>query len=274
MTPVFANSAFVSAPERLVVRSGGRHPLRFKVRYGVHQHPTAGLVLIDTGYGPRVTEGAGRSLPLRIYASLLRPRLIEEHQPTRVLDRLGASTADVAAIVLTHFHADHVAALHLFPKARIYAKATVHARVEARSRFSNLRHGVFDELLPQDLSSRIVDIDKLSVKPAPNGLGEGADLFADGETLAVNLPGHAEGHFGICFAAQPVPLLYAVDTQWCAAALDPGKAPGLPAALVASDRRALAASSRRVAAFREQGGDVLLCHDPSDSPYDLPEASE
>jgi glyoxylase-like metal-dependent hydrolase (beta-lactamase superfamily II) len=274
LTPVFANSAFVSAPERLVVRSGGRHPLRFKVRYGVHQHPTAGLVLIDTGYGPRVTEGAGRSLPLRIYASLLRPKLIEELQPTRVLDRLGASTADVAAIVLTHFHADHVAALHLFPKANIYAKAAVLARIRARSRFANLRHGIFDELLPQDLSSRIVDIDQLPVRPAPHGLGEGADLFGDDETLAVDLPGHAEGHFGICFAAQLVPLLYAVDAQWCAAALAPGKAPGLPASLIASDRRALSASTRRVAAFVENGGDVLLCHDPSESPYDLPGAPE
>lgn len=274
MTPVFANSAFVSAPERLAVRGGGRHPLRFKVRYGVHQHPTAGLVLIDTGYGPRVTEGAGRSLPLRLYARLLRPELVEDHQPVRVLDRLGASTADVAAIVLTHFHADHVAALHLFPKAKIYAKAAVLARIRARSRFANLRHGIFDELLPQDLSSRIVDIDQLPVRPAPHGLGEGADLFGDGETLAVDLPGHAEGHFGICFAAQLVPLLYAVDAQWCAAALAPGKAPGLASALVASDRRALAASTRRVAAFVENGGDVLLCHDPSDSSYDLPGAPE
>ena len=270
MTPVFANSAFVSAPERLVVRGGGWNLLHLKVRYGVYQHPAAGLVLIDTGYGPRVTEGPGRSLPLRLYANLLRPKLVEEHQPARVLDRLGACPADVAAIVLTHFHADHVAALHLFPKARVYAKAATLARIRARSRFANLRHGIFDELLPHDLATRTVDIDKLSVRPAPHGLGQGADLFGDGTLLAVDLPGHAEGHFGICFAELPVPLLYAVDAQWCAAALEPGKAPGLPAALVSSDRRALASSTRRVAAFREQGGDVLLCHDPSVSPYDLP----
>ncbi|EAV43498.1 hypothetical protein SIAM614_02436 [Stappia aggregata IAM 12614] len=272
MTPVFANSAFVSAPERLAVRGGGRHPLRFKVRYGVYQQPTAGLVLIDTGYGPQVTEGPGRSLPLRLYARLLRPELVEEHQPVRVLERLNASTEDVAAIVLTHFHADHVAALTLFPKARIYAKAAVLARILARSRFANLRHGVFDELLPQDLTSRIVDIAQLPVRRAPHGLVEGADLFGDGTLLAVDLPGHAEGHFGICFAGLPVPLLYAVDAQWCAAALAPGKAPGLSSALVATDRRALAASTRRVAAFLENGGDALLCHDPSDSPYDLPGA--
>ncbi|GAB2184727.1 MBL fold metallo-hydrolase [Roseibium sp. LAB1] len=274
MTPAFANSAFVSAPERLVVRGGQRQPLRFKVRYGVQHHTTAGLVLIDTGYGPRVTECPGRSLPLRLYANLLRPKLVHEHLPTSVLARLGARTADVEAIVLTHFHADHVAALHLFPKARVFTKAAVFARVLARSRFANLRHGIFDELLPQDLSSRIVDIDKLPVIPAPHGLGQGADLFGDGSMLAVDLPGHAEGHFGICFAAQPVPLLYAVDTQWCEAALHPGMAPGLPAILVASDRATLADSTRRVAAFRKQGGDVLLCHDPSDSPYDLPGVPE
>ena len=82
-----------------------------------------------------------------------------------------------------------------------------------------------------------------------------------------------QGHFGLCFAGLAVPLLYAVDVQWCAAALPEAGRPGFPASLIADDTSALADSSRRVLAFRQAGGEVLLCHDPAASAYDLPEAA-
>lgn len=268
MRPVFASSAIVRAPERLVLAGGRWRTLRLKVRYGILRHPEAGLVLIDTGYGPRVTKGP-RSPALRLYAAVLGPELLAEGQPEAALQRLGATPEEVRAIVVTHFHADHVAALGLFPQARIFAQGSVLARIMARSGWRNLRHGVFTELLPAGLAARITDIGALPRRAAPLGLGAGHDILGDASLLAIDLPGHAEGHFGLCFTTLAVPLLYAVDVQWLAAALGESQAPGFPATLVADDQDGLAASTRRVAAFREAGGDVLLCHDPLDSPYDL-----
>ena len=270
MRPVFANSAFVRAPERLVLRKGRWRSLPLKVRYGLFRHPAAGLVLIDTGYGPRVTGGP-RSFALRLYNALFGPELSDQGQPEAALRQVGATPADVAVVILTHVHADHVSTLDLFPQAHIIARTRLLAQVEKRSLWQNLNHGVFAELLPKGLAARATDVDRFALRDAPLGLGTGRDLFGDGSVLAIDLPGHAEGHFGLCFAALPVPFLYAVDTQWLLAALPQERQPGFPASLIANDRQALAASARRVLAFRQAGGDVLLCHDPGQSPYDLPE---
>lgn len=268
MRPVFANSAFVSAPERFVLRGGRWQRLRLKVRYGLFHHPDAGLVLIDAGYGPRVTQGP-RSLPLRLYNAVFGPELVEAGQPETVLQRLGATLADVRLVILSHFHADHVSTLDLFPQARIFAKLRMLEDIQSRSTWQNLRHGIFAGLLPGGLATRITDVDGLAMRDAPLGLGMGHDLFGDGSVLALDLPGHAENHFGLCFTMLPVPLLYAVDAQWLLAALSAERQPGFPASLIAHDPRALAESARRVLAFRHAGGDVLLCHDPETSPYDL-----
>jgi len=268
VNPVFANSAIVNTPEWLVLKGGRRRKVRLKVRYGIFRHPDAGLLLIDTGYGPRVKQGP-RSMALRIYSSLLGAELWGQGQPEAALARLGARPQDVRAIVITHFHADHIACLDLFPQAQIFAKRSVFDRIRANNIWQNLRHGAFPELLPADLSARIVDIGDLERREAPLGLGMGYDLLGDGSMLAVDLPGHAEGHFGICFANLPVPFLYAVDAQWLLDAVPASRAPGFPASLIADSRRDLVESTRRVQAFRENGGDVLLCHDPADSPYDL-----
>lgn len=270
MKPVFANSAFVTAPERLFVRSGTWRCVPLKVRYGLFQHPAAGLVLIDTGYGPRVTRGR-RSLGLRLYNAILGPDLAMDGQPETVLHRLGFTPNNVSIAIITHFHADHVAGLDLFPTARIIAKTEVLGKILKQPARKNLRHGIFTELLPAGLVSRAVDVDGLAVSEAPLGLGKGRDLFGDGSVLAINLPGHAEGHFGLCFACLPRPLLYAVDAQWSSEALEDDRRPGFPASLIADDPLAVAESTRRVFAFRRAGGEVLLCHDPASSPHDLAE---
>lgn len=272
MKPVFANSAFVCAPERFVLRGGRWQSVRLKVRYGVFRHPAAGLVLMDTGYGPNVTQG-GRSLPLRLNNAVLGPQLVANGAPKAVLERLGASPADVKAIIVSHFHADHVSNLDLFPQARIFAKAQALERIRQKSGWQNLRHGFFEELLPAGLETRLIDLGSLALRDAPLGLGMGRDLFSDGSVLAIDLPGHAEEHIGLCFPRLPRPLLYAVDVQWLLAALAEEKRPGLPASLIAQNSRAAAQSAQRVLAFRAAGGDVLLCHDPNDSPFDLGEGA-
>lgn len=270
MRPVFANSAFVAALERFVIRGGRWKRIDLKVRYGLFRHPEAGLVLIDAGYGPRVTQGP-RSLVLRLYNAIFGPKLLAAGQPGAVLRRFGATPADIGTVILTHHHADHVATLDLFPQARIVTKAAMLERIRNRGLGKNLRHGVFAELLLEGLSTRTTDVDGLALRDAPFGLDAGRDIFGDGSVLAIDLPGHAEGHFGLCFTTLPVPLLYAVDVQWLVAALPAERQPGFPASLIADDRQALAESARRVLAFRQAGGAVLLCHDPETSPYDLPE---
>lgn len=273
MRPVFPNSATVTVNGRLVLRKAPPGRVALKVRYGLFVHPVHGPVLVDTGYGPQVTEAPGRSLPLRLYSTVLRPMLVEDQAPQAVLARMGFTPADVRLVILTHLHADHVARLDEFPQARILTRRAVLDATLGRSRFANLHRGIFPELLPAGLMDRCTDIDSLPRVAAPPGLPDGHDLFGDGSVLAIDLPGHAEGHFGLCFPRLAPPLLYACDVQWRVQALEPGRAPGYPARAVAEDRAAWAATTAQVAAFARGGGQVVLCHQPEDTPFDLPAAA-
>lgn len=255
----FANSAFIKAPGWVVEPGAGWARQNLRVRFGVLEHPQ-GLTLVDTGYGPRVTEGS-RGFALRAYAAAFRPQLVEG--PAEVLQRMGYGPADVRRIIVTHFHVDHVAALKDFPQAEVLAHGPTAAHVKAASHRQNLRHAVFKELLPDEL--KVTDVTALPQVTAPMGLGKGYDLFGDGQVLAIDLPGHAEGHFGLCLPEQS--LLYACDVQWTAGGLTTPE-PVLARA-VSQDRAAAQHSTARIAAFAEAGGHVVLCHDPALSPFDL-----
>lgn len=269
MKVVFANSAWVSAAERLILRGGSWRSVRLRVRYGLIIHPLAGPVLIDTGYTPKATSDTGRGAALRLYGAVLKPQLNADEQPQPVLERFGLTTQDVRTVIVTHFHADHIAGLSQFPNARFIASDAAWFRLKARTAWQNLHHGVFTELFPADFESRL---DGLSTKAriAPRGdIPGGADLFGDGSIVAVDLPGHADGQFGLLFAQMERPLLYAVDAQWLIAALMLNRTPGFPARLLAEDFAAIEPTSEMLRRFVAAGGEVMFCHDPEPTPYDL-----
>jgi glyoxylase-like metal-dependent hydrolase (beta-lactamase superfamily II) len=272
MSVVFVNSAFVDVPERLVLRGGSWRRISLRVRYGVFLHPRLGPVLIDLGYGPRATQGAGRSLALRLYGAALAPRLTSDGAPDLALARLGFTTDDVRVAALTHLHADHVARIDQFARARVLARRSATESTLARSAFGRVRRGVFRELLPPDLDARIDDVDAAPLAPAPLGLPAGRDLLGDGSLLAIDLPGHADGHFGVCFPHETPPLLYAVDAQWTMRALMEDRAPGFPARAFAESGADWAASAAIARAFARAGGEVALCHEPALGPRDAAQA--
>lgn len=264
MRPVFANSAWVTAPEWAILRGGGWRRRQLPVRYGLLRHPAVGPVLIDTGYTEHATKASSRSFALKTYSLLLRPQL----NPAGQIQRLGVSPEDIRLVIVTHFHADHVSGLNAFPNARFLASGTAWARISAKSHRQNMRHGVFTELLPKCFTSCMTPIEGKPLVSAPN-LPEGYDLFEDGSVLGIPLPGHADGHFGLYFRDSE--LLYATDTQWLAEALPQSKHPRLLSRLVSDDTDAGAQSSDVVVRFQGKGGKILLCHDDTPSEFDLPE---
>ncbi|AZO31249.1 MULTISPECIES: MBL fold metallo-hydrolase [Mesorhizobium] len=269
MKIVFANSAWVSAAERLILHGGSWQSVRLRVRYGLIFHPVAGPVLVDTGYTPEALSGERRGRMLRLYGALLKPELNAAEQVSPVLRRFGLSPDDISTVIVTHFHADHISGLSLFRNARFIASDAAWAHAKARTPRQNVRHGVFTELFPPDFETRL---DGLSSKPdveARNDIPGGVDLFGDGSVIAVDLPGHADGQFGLLFARIDRPFLYAVDVQWLLSALTEKRTPGFPATLIAEDAAAIEPTSAMLRRFLAAGGEVMLCHDPALTTYDL-----
>lgn len=69
------------------------------------------IVLIDTGYDPAEGEWLGEASTTPV---------------PEALAVLGIDPADVGAVVLSHYHFDHVGSLGLFPNAVVYAGAAEH----------------------------------------------------------------------------------------------------------------------------------------------------
>ena len=260
IAPRFLNSASVRVPERMMLAGGSWGRVAVGVRYGMLVHPEFGPVLIDTGYGPRVTRSAQRSLALKLYGAVLRPQLMEDDLPLAALARAGYSAGDVRRIIVTHFHADHVAALRDFPNARFITSGSAWQVIGRMGERRRVLSGIFSELLPPDFASRLLPIEALPAGKAPFGLGQARDIWGDGSCLAIDLPGHAIGHFGLFWPHGDQPLLYATDVTWLPEALD-GRLPNGVARIVYADGAAMRKSAARVEAFRRAGGRVVLCHD-------------
>lgn len=262
--PIFCNSADIYGPEAALIKGGRLRRLRLRVRYGLIRHPS-GPVLIDTGYTAHSVDAADRSIALRLYGLALRPRLIPQGQPLAFLARHGLTPGDISRVIVTHFHADHISGLRLFPKARFTASLAAYTRLNAKSSFANTRHGIFPELLPGNFADRLDDVDAAPLTPM------GRDIFGDCSVMALDLPGHADGHYGLVFPKarnDGRPLIYATDAQWLNSALEPAQRPRLLPHLIAEDAREMDRSCDLLNHLRSLDAEVVLCHDPAPTSYD------
>jgi glyoxylase-like metal-dependent hydrolase (beta-lactamase superfamily II) len=96
--------------------------------------PSAGLVLVDTGYGLEDVRRPHARLPV-LWPLLINPRLREGETARRQIEALGFSAHDVRHILLTHLDFDHAGGLEDFPEARVHVLATEHAAASARCGF-------------------------------------------------------------------------------------------------------------------------------------------
>ena len=239
-----------------------------KVRYGVIVHPDHGPVLIDTGYTAETISAPDRGRVLRLYSRVLGPTLNPDQQPEPVLARLGFTPADVRFVIVTHFHADHISGLRQFPNARFIANGPAFAHLRSSTDWHNIRHGVFPELVPDDFDGRMIDTESLPRTEPEYGLPAGRDLLGDGRVVAVGLPGHARGLFGVMLQTASGPLLYAVDVQWIRRAATEARVQAWPARLITDDYEDWRRSTDALTAYLAQGHAALLCHDPENTPFD------
>ena len=126
---------------------------------------------------------------------------------------------------------------------------------------------MFTKLLPENFGDRLVVIEETAFRTSAH-FPVGHDLFGDGSVLAVPLPGHADGHFGVLFDKLETPLLYATDTQWISEALAPKSRSQILPRLISDKFKDVASSSDLVFGFSQAGGTVILCHDDAPSPFD------
>ena len=208
---------------------GGRlRPVIFPALAGLLRHPDEGAVLFDTGYD-RAFLQATAPFPERLYRWLTPPAISDETSVRAQLARFGLAPSDIRYVMLSHFHADHIAGLHAFPEARILCSRQGLAAARHGGHWTALRGGVLRALLPPDLDRRVRFFEECPLVPLPAAFRPflmGADLFGDGALLAIELPGHCPGHWGLIARAEDERLHFlAADAAWSSCAIRESRPP-------------------------------------------------
>ncbi|MFN8532099.1 MAG: MBL fold metallo-hydrolase [Dehalococcoidia bacterium] len=245
----FLDTGACRASEHHLVRGGARRAVRCHALVGLIRHPERGVILWDTGYAPRVIE-ATNHFPYRLYR-LVTPLLLDGAQDARTqLAGRSIAAEAVGTVIISHFHADHVAGLLDFPAATVVTAAGAWPDARRRRGFSALRRGVLPSLLPRDLSRRIRTAVRFDGAPIP-GIGPTLDLFGDGSVRLARLPGHARGQLGALLNTTDGPVLLAADACWHRRSIRERRPPHPIADLVADDPRLVKATIGALADLHE-----------------------
>ncbi len=238
-------------PECVVLRGGRRRSIQFPSLVGLIEHPRQGLVLYDTGYSRRFRE-ATRRFPECLYRLVTPVRLPPEEELLVQLESRGIAASDIGTIVISHFHADHVAGLRDFPGARFVATRAEREGNERRGRFARVRRAYLRELLPDDFDSRVrhaEDLPQAALPPHWAPFPEARDLLGDGSLLGLDLPGHTASQLGFAFRAEAQGEVFLVgDACWKIEGIEQDRRPARPAYTLFADAAAYDAT---FAALRE-----------------------
>ncbi|MBF6619693.1 MAG: N-acyl homoserine lactonase family protein [Patulibacter sp.] len=157
----------------------------------VLRHPTAGVILVDTGFHPALVErgAADFGFPLRVIFRSVRP------EPTAFdaqLRERGIDPGDVTQVVMTHLHGDHTSGMRLLPRAEFVVSADELRTARGRGAATK---GFVAAHLPGDARFRVVDIGRDGVPFGP--FAQSIDLLGDGSVRLLSTPGHTPGHLSV-----------------------------------------------------------------------------
>ena len=232
-----------------VFRPGGEIVKGVGLAY-VLRHPTAGTILIDTGFHPDASESLSKDFGtvMGVIARGVKPDKTPYEQHLR---ERGVEPDEVRRVVMTHLHFDHTSGMRLLPNARFTC-----ARREwkaANARDAALKGYVAHHLPPEER----VDLIDFEADGEPHGpFAQTIDLVGDGSVLLVSTPGHTPGHMSVLLDKH---VLVVGDAAYTLRSIEEQRI----SLLAANDDR-YRSSLKEIKAFTEQepGAIVVPSHDP------------
>ena len=253
------------ASEHHLITGGERRQLACHALVALLRHPQQGWFLWDAGYAPALLT-ATRRFPFVLYRLATPLRLQPELAVAAQLPRFGLTPADIGTVVVSHFHADHVAGLRDFSTARFVALAEAYQAVASLTGLAALRRAFIPALLPNDFTRRLHLLPAFNGPPLAN-LGPTYDLFADGSALLVRLPGHARGQIGLLAHTTRGSLFFVADSCWLTRSIAEQRPPSSFVDFIADDPRRMRQTIDDLHAFSAANPQIQIV--PSHCPETL-----
>ncbi|WP_447528042.1 MBL fold metallo-hydrolase [Vreelandella sp. TE19] len=248
-------------PEAATLSGGRFSPVDFPAMLGVIEHPTRGLLLFDTGYDPAFLE-ATAPFPERLYRWATPVEVGAEHAWHTWLATHGIGDRDITATIISHFHGDHVAGMcHLAERPVYCAKAGL-AELRAPGRFKRVRQGLLPSLVPQTADANARFFEEAPAVALPTSFApfsEGRDILGDGSLLAVELPGHCVGHWGLALRTTDDRfILLAADAVWLGKSILERRPPPKLTTALLGDTRCYRATFAKLCTAAERNKELTI----------------
>ena len=250
------DTGYCLASEHTLLRGGARRTIHCHALVALLHHPEHGWLLWDTGYAPHMWRATER-MPYRMYRSMTPLRLDPQLAIAAQLPHYGLIPNDIKRVLISHFHADHVAGLRDFPNAELIATQRGYDDVRPRRGMRALLRGFVPALLPTDFAQRATLLPPFGGPELPP-FGPTHDLFNDGSIKLMALPGHARGQIGMLAHTTRGPILFAADGAWLTQAIRERRPPARSTYMVVDDARAVEATLDRLHEFSVANPDVTI----------------
>jgi glyoxylase-like metal-dependent hydrolase (beta-lactamase superfamily II) len=187
--------------------------------------------------------------------------LREDQLAVNQLAARSLKPSDITRVFISHFHADHIAALADFNKAAYVYLPQAYESVRHSPRLRAVARGFLSGLVPDDFETRSapVDVNRPCILPSEfTPFVKGYDLLGDGSLLAVELPGHSAGQMGILARGfKDQTFFFVADAAWLAQAIYENRPPHAVANLLFNDPKAYRAT---LSSLHQLGMDHPVVH--------------
>lgn len=202
-------------PEAMTIRGGSLCPVSFPALVGVIAHPERGTILFDTGYDPAFLA-ATQPFPERLYRWTTPVEIGPELEWQAWLAAHCIAASDLAGTIVSHFHGDHIAGLANLAHLPVWCARAGLDDLRKAGRLMRVRKGYLAHCVPTNLDPHFFE--DAPETTLPSGFApftSGRDILGDGSLLAVELPGHCPGHWGLALRTEEGrEVLLAADAVW------------------------------------------------------------
>jgi glyoxylase-like metal-dependent hydrolase (beta-lactamase superfamily II) len=202
--------------ERITLKSGKFKSIKFPANFALIKHPSEGYILFDTGYSQHFIEET-KKFPFNIYKMLTPVYFNEDESAYNQIINKGIDPEEIKYIIISHFHADHIAGLKDFKNCKFICFNKAYYEIKDKTGISALKNAFIPNLLPTDFEKRVIFIDMKQpfyIGNEYSPLTFAYDVFSDRSILAVELTGHAVGQMGIIFENNNNKIFLCADACW------------------------------------------------------------
>ena len=221
--------------------------------------------LWDTGYAQHFMDATQSGL-FKLYRSTTPVHFDRKDALVAQLHAQGIGPGDIDALIISHFHGDHIAGLKDFPGVPFICDGAGWQQTRHLRSFSALKRAFVPALIPADFEQRLQFMEQFECCELPSPLAPFTQGYAlpgsDKEILLVPLPGHAAGHIGAFVLTDAGWTLLASDAAWSAHSYRDNRGPSRMANLVMEDPPAFYQTLAMLHKLHLKGQvDIRLCHE-------------